>query len=237
MTAPPGRPTPLAQVLFAEGFGTRRECEALIALGEVRVAGQVARDPGAMVVADRLDLVVRGDAWQCRARAVLMLNKPAGYECSRKPSAWPSVLGLLPAQLRRRGVQTVGRLDQDTTGLLLLTDDGVLIHRWTSPRRHVAKVYEVRTADPVDGRLVVRLCSGVQLHDEPRPLRADACEATGERSLRITLVQGKYHQVKRMVAAAGNRVAALHRSRFGTLALPDDLAAGRWRWVDDPEQI
>jgi len=130
----------------------------------------------------------------------------------------------------------VGRLDQDTTGLLLLTDDGQFLHRLNSPRHHVDKVYEVRTAAPVDAAQVARLLEGVVLEDDPAPVRAAACEATGPCALRLTLREGKYHQVKRMVAAAGNHVAGLHRSRVGPLALPEDLAPGAWRWLT-PEEV
>lgn len=227
----------LRDVLFSQGFGTRRHCDALILAGEVRIAGQVCRDPGASVATDGLVFSVEGQDWPFHAKALVMLHKPAGYECSQKPSAWPSVMTLLPGPLRTRGVQAVGRLDQDTTGLLLLTDDGALIHRLTSPKKHVPKVYEAVTADPVTPGQVAQLRAGVVLHDDPLPVRATACEATGERSLRLTLTEGKYHQVKRMVAAAGNHVERLHRSRFGALALPDDLTPGQWRWLAGPEDI
>ena len=131
-----------------------------------------------------------------------------------------------------QGVQAIGRLDQDTTGLLLLTDDGQFIHKMSSPKHHVPKVYEVETARPVDEAQVRRLREGVVLDDDPMPVRAEGCESTGPQALRLTLVQGKYHQVKRMMAVVGNRVEALHRSAFGTLALPADMKAGEWRWLD-----
>jgi 16S rRNA pseudouridine516 synthase len=130
----------------------------------------------------------------------------------------------------------VGRLDQDTTGLLLLSDDGAFLHRMTSPKHHVPKVYEVTTKHPVDPRQVARLVEGVVLEDDPKPVRAAACEATAECALRLTLTEGKYHQVKRMLAAVGNRVEGLHRSRIGGLALPADLAPGQWRWLE-PEDL
>ena len=221
----------LAQVLFSQGFGTRRECAALIAAGRVEIGGQVVNDADHEVDPAGLVFAVDGRRWPYAEHALVLLHKPAGYECSQKPRHHPSVLALLPAPLRTRGVQPVGRLDEDTTGALLLTDDGALIHRLTSPKRHVAKVYDVTLKHPLDERLVQRLRDGVVLDDDPRPVRAAACEATGERTLRLTLTEGKYHQVKRMVAAAGNRVEALHRSAFGGLAL-GDLAPGQWRWVD-----
>jgi 16S rRNA pseudouridine516 synthase len=179
---------------------------------------------------------VQGIDWPYRERAVVLLHKPAGYECSQKPRHHPGVLSLLPPPLRTRGVQPVGRLDEDTTGALLLTDDGALIHRLTSPKRHVPKVYEVTTKHAVDDALVERLLGGVVLDDAPGvTVRAAACERSGAHALRLTLTEGKYHQVKRMVAAAGNRVAALHRSAFGPVVLGDDLAPGRWRWLGDDE--
>ena len=122
------------------------------------------------------------------------------------------------------------------TGLLLLTDDGALIHRLTSPKRHVAKVYEVTTVHAVTPVQIEQLRAGVVLHDDPQPVHAAACEATGDRQLRLTLTEGKYHQVKRMVAAAGNRVELLHRSAFGAVALPPDLPPGQWRWVAAAER-
>jgi 16S rRNA pseudouridine516 synthase len=145
------------------------------------------------------------------------------------------VLTLLPLPLRRRGVQPVGRLDADTTGLLLLTDDGALIHRWTHPKRHLPKVYEVTVKHPLDDAQLQALRSGVVLADDPQPVRAEAAEATGTHTLRLTITEGRYHQVKRMLAAAGNRVEALHRSGFGALVLPPDLQSGHWRWLQPAE--
>ena len=149
-----------------------------------------------------------------------------------------SIYTLLPAPLRTRpqkgpiqGVQAVGRLDQDTTGLLLLTDDGKFIHRMSSPRHHVPKVYEVTVKHALDEGQVAHLLDGVVLDDDPKPVRAAACVANGDHQLSLTLTQGKYHQVKRMLAAVGNRVEALHRSQIGQLRLPSDLAPGQWRWL------
>lgn len=228
----------LQDILYSQGFGTRRVCAGLIQQGYVKVAGQPCEDAAAQFDEAGLLFTVQGVQWPYHAKAYILLNKPAGTECSQKPSTWPSIYTLLPAPLRQRpqkgpiqGVQAVGRLDQDTTGLLLLTDDGKFIHRMSSPRHHVPKVYEVGTKHPVDDAQVAKLLAGVVLDDDPKPVRAAACDKTGENQLSLTLTEGKYHQVKRMLAAVGNRVETLHRSRIGDLELPPELAPGQWRWL------
>jgi 16S rRNA pseudouridine516 synthase len=223
-----------ADLLFTQGFGSRRECAARVAAGLLEVEGVgVVDDPERELdVTGELWFRVAGGAlWPYRERAVVVLNKPAGYECSLKPRHHASVHSLLPAPLRARGVQSIGRLDADTTGVLLFTDDGALVHRLTSPKRHVAKVYEVACKHAVDPGQIERLRAGVVLHDDDETVRAAACEATGERTLRLTLTEGKYHQVKRMIAAIGNRVEGLERSAFGPVRV-EGLAPGAWAWVD-----
>ena len=230
----------LQDILFSQGFGTRRVCTGLVQQGYVMVSAASCADPAMEFVADGLQFSVQGTAWEYHEKAYLMLHKPAGYECSQKPSTYPSIYTLLPAPIRQRGggaaagVQAVGRLDQDTTGLLLLSDDGKFIHRMSSPRHHVPKVYQVRAKHPVDALQIAKLLAGVVLDDDPTPVRAAACKQTGESQLSLTLTEGKYHQVKRMIAAVGNRVedvGGLHRSRIGSLALPADLKLGEWRWL------
>ncbi|MGK6310383.1 pseudouridine synthase [Variovorax sp. DT-64] len=233
----------IEEILYTQGFGTRRVCAGLVQQGFVQVEGAAVTDPGAEFEVQGLRFTVQGSAWEYHEKAYLMLHKPAGTECSQKPSTYPSIYTLLPAPLRQRpnkgavqGVQAIGRLDQDTTGLLLLTDDGQFIHRMGSPKHHVPKVYEVGTKHPVDPGQLERLLAGVVLDDDPKPVRAAACEATGPLQLRLTLTEGKYHQVKRMLAAVGSRVETLHRSRIGPLELPQDLAPGQWRWLE-PDQV
>ena len=230
----------LHNILFSQGFGTRRVCAGLVQQGLVSVAEQQVTDPFAEFDPLGLSFTVQGVLWHCFEKAYLMLHKPAGYECSQKPSTYPSIYTLIPAPIRQRGggaaagVQAVGRLDQDTTGLLLLSDDGKFIHRMSSPKHHVPKVYEVLAKHAVDSAQISKLLAGVVLDDDPKPVRAAACQQTGERQLSLTLTEGKYHQVKRMISAVGNRVedtAGLHRSRIGELALPADLKPGSWRWL------
>jgi 16S rRNA pseudouridine516 synthase len=243
----------LQDILYSQGFGTRRVCAGLIQQGFVHVYD--SNDPPVLVKctqaatefeASGLRFQVQGADWPYAEKAYVLLNKPSGTECSQKPSTYPSIYTLLPSPLRLRpqkgavqGVQAVGRLDQDTTGMLLLTDDGQFIHRMSSPRHHVPKVYEVTVKHPLDDRQINQLLSGVVLDDDPKPVRAAACVAVSEFHLRLTLTEGKYHQVKRMVAAVSNRVDALHRSQIGGLRLPDDLAPGQWRWLgaDDLARI
>jgi 16S rRNA pseudouridine516 synthase len=130
----------------------------------------------------------------------------------------------------------VGRLDHDTTGLLLLSDDGAFIHAQSSPKRHVPKLYVATTHDPVTAGLVERLLAGVQLHDEPAPLAAQSCRALDEHRLEIVLEQGKYHQVKRMLAAAGNHCSALERVAIGGLTLASlGLKEGEWCYLNEEQ--
>jgi 16S rRNA pseudouridine516 synthase len=235
------KPTPrkltLDRILQSQGFGTRRECQALIRSGEVAVGGSVATHFDEPLDPRGLAFSVRGEAFDYHEHLYLALNKPAGYECSRKPSHHPGVLSLLPRQFALRETQPVGRLDYDTTGLLLLSDDGAFIHAHTSPKRQVPKIYVALTRDPVTPALVGKLLGGVQLEDEPAPLAAKSCRQLDDHRLEIVLEQGKYHQVKRMLAAAGNHCAALDRIAIGRLRLAGlGLAEGGWCHLDPAQR-
>ncbi|KND61983.1 Ribosomal small subunit pseudouridine synthase A [Candidatus Burkholderia verschuerenii] len=222
----------LETLLFSQGFGSRRQCRGIVAEGRVRIGGIVRDDPHADVdIAAPLDFDVDGRTWTYREKAYLALNKPPGYECSRDPQHHLSVFHL-PPPLVERGVQAVGRLDQDTTGLLLLSDDGAFVHAFTSPKRKVPKVYLATLKHPLDDAQLAKLRDGVLLHGESKPSAALGAERRDTHLLELTVLEGKYHQVKRMVAAAGNRVEKLHRKRVGGYALPDTLAEGAWRWLD-----
>ena len=221
----------LERLLQKHGFGTRKGCRGLIRDERVAVNGQICDDPFADIPTADLVFSVDGVDWPYAEFASLMLNKPAGYECSRKPQHHPSVLELLPRPLRERDVQPIGRLDEDTTGLLLITDDGQLNHQLSSAKRKVPKIYLATTKHPLDQAQIDQLLAGVLLNDEPEPIAAAGAEIVGDHLLRLTVTEGKYHQVKRMVAAAGNRVEALHREALGGLVLPADLKPGEWRWL------
>lgn len=223
----------LDRILQRQGFGTRRECRALVRLERVTVRGSMIDDPFADIDTTDLDFTVDDAAWHYHEQSYVLLHKPAGYECSQKPKHHPAVFALLPPPLIARAIQCVGRLDEDTTGLLLLTDDGQLIHKLTSPKHGVLKRYVATVKHTIDDALLQSLRGGVALNDAPDvSVAAHAVEALDEHRLAITIGEGKYHQVKRMVAAAGNRVEALHRAAVGRLELPADLAPGEWRWFD-----
>jgi 16S rRNA pseudouridine516 synthase len=223
------------RLLQSQGMGTRRECRFLITQGRVRVEGHVCSEPDADMRPEGLLFEVDGTPWQYREKVYVMLNKRPGTECSRQPKHYPGVLRDLPPPLFARGVQPVGRLDADTTGLLLLTDDGAFIHKITSPKHKVPKVYRVCTHDPVTPSALETLCAGVVLDDSPEPVRAQAAHAIDEKIIELTLGEGKYHQVKRMLAATGNHVVALSRIAIGGLSLPADWPPGQWRFLEEDD--
>ena len=244
----------LQDILYSQGFGTRRVCAGLVQQGRVELysrddasaAPEKCTDSTADLDPEGLRYRVQGVDWEYHAKGYIVLNKPAGTECSQKPSTYPSIYTLLPPPLRQRpcksaiqGLQAVGRLDQDTTGMLLLSDDGQFIHRMSSPKKHVPKVYRVTAKHPVTQEMVDQLLAGVVLDDDPKPVKAAACVLVDSHVLDLTLTEGKYHQVKRMLAAVGNRVEGLHRARMGSLDLPEDLAPGQWRWLtaEDMEKL
>ena len=222
----------LERIIHSQGFGSRKECRALIRAGMVSIDDEPVLDPKQDFATESLNFEVDGERWHYREQAHLMMNKPPGYECSRQPQCHPSIYALLPWPVVQRGVQSVGRLDQDSSGLLLFSDDGQFIHQWSSGKKRTPKVYEIVLKHAVEQDFADRLVAGVELHDEPAPIAAAACELVGPTTLRLTICEGKYHQVKRMVGAAGNRVEALHRSRVGGLELPTGLAPGQWRWLE-----
>ncbi|MEN9902000.1 MAG: hypothetical protein RL651_664 [Pseudomonadota bacterium] len=232
------KPLSIERILQNQGFGARKLCRILVRNGSVVVNGSVCEDPDEVFATEGLTLEVEGveGVWPFCDKAYVLLNKPEGYECSRAPKHHPSVLALLPDPLRARDVQPVGRLDVETTGLLLLTDDGQCIHVLTSPKHAVPKVYRATLAEAADQSLCDKLLAGVLLKDEEETIAADACRLLDPRVLEMTITQGKYHQVRRMIAAAGNHVNALQRTAVGELDLPEDLAPGEWQWLD-PERM
>ena len=224
----------LDRILQSQGFGTRKWCAELILEGNITVNGVAVTDHNLTFETANLHFELFGEEWIYRDHVYIALNKPANYECSRKPSHHPGVLSLLPEQFTLRDVQPVGRLDHDTTGLLLMSDNGAFIHAQSSPKRHLPKVYIATTQYPISPELVTKLLSGVKLHDEPTPLAAVTCRMIDTHQLEIVLEQGKYHQVKRMLVAAGNHCTALRRTEIGGLKLEAlNLAEGEWCYLNE----
>lgn len=228
-----GQPVKLQRLLANLGYGSRKQVLGLFRAGRVTDAGGEVlyaddRTPHAQV---RLD----GEPLDPAPGLVLMLHKPPGVTCSHQ-DAGRLVYDLLPARFRLRSpaLSTVGRLDRDTSGLLLLTDDGQLLHRIVSPKSRLAKVYEATLAQPLRGDEADAFAAGTLMLDgDAAPLLPAALEPLSPVRVRLTLHEGRYHQVRRMFAAVGNHVLALHRSRIGGLTLEDPapagLAEGEWR--------
>ncbi|WP_274584673.1 16S rRNA pseudouridine(516) synthase [Neisseria leonii] len=220
----------LIKYLQAQGLGSRKTCQWLIDRGLVSINGQTAGHARAEIAPDSVhELRINGEAFTVVPRPYfyILLNKPAGYETSHKPRDYPSVFSLFPDHMRNIDMQAVGRLDADTTGVLLITNDGQFNHRLTSPKHKVAKRYRATLKHPADSSLCDTLCSGVLLHDDNETVAAAAAGLADEHTLILTITEGRYHQVKRMVAAAGNRVEQLHRLDFGGWQA-DHLPAGGW---------
>ncbi|MFZ5656032.1 MAG: pseudouridine synthase [Pseudomonadota bacterium] len=216
------------------GYGSRRQVQQMFREGRITDAtGEVLY---ADDVRDLRDVRLDGEPLDPPPGLVLMLHKPVGVTCSTK-DAGRLVYDLLPPRFRLRDpmVSTVGRLDRDTSGLLLMTDDGALLHRIISPRQHVPKVYEARLARDLRGDEAAIFASGtLMLESETTPLAPAALDVIDARHARLTITEGRYHQVRRMFAAVGNHVEALHRSHVGGLGL-GDLEPGRWRALDAAE--
>jgi 16S rRNA pseudouridine516 synthase len=226
----------LDRLLSNMGYGSRREVQALVRAGRVTLDGEAVADADMRLTVTQ-DLAgrmrVNGARLDPPPGMALMLHKPLGVTCSHKESG-PLVYDLLPGRWRARdpAVSTVGRLDKETSGLLLLTDDGALLHRIISPKANVAKVYEATLARDLEGHEGELFASGtLMLESETTPLAPARLEVLAPRRARLVVTEGRYHQVRRMFAATGNHVEALERVAIGQLAL-DGLAPGQWRALD-----
>ena len=235
--------TPTARIdklLSSLGYGSRAEMARLARAGGVMLDGAEVADVSKRIpVTPELParMQVDGEPLDPPHGLVLMLHKPVGMTCSHKEDG-PLVYDVLPDRWRRRdpAISTIGRLDKDTSGLLLMTDDGDLLHRVISPKKNVAKVYRAALARPLNGSETALFASGeLLLEGDDRPLKPAGLEVLSPTEARVSVTDGRYHMVRRMFAAVGNHVEALHRERLGGLALPDDLAPGQWRLLDDGE--
>jgi 16S rRNA pseudouridine516 synthase len=227
----------LERILHKQGFGSRKLCRIMIINEEITVNGVMCDDPEAEFSLENLSFTVKGKQWDYKEKSYLIMHKPANYECSHKTQHHPTLYSLLPFPLVERGVQCIGRLDEDTTGLILISDDGQFIHKMSSPKHKVPKIYEVTCKHPVSQANIHALLGGVILVDETETIAALDVKQISENVIHMTLAEGKYHQVKRMVAAIANRVEGLKRIQIGELKLPDDLAVGEWRWLSADDMI
>lgn len=234
------KPVRLDRLLGGMGYGSRQEIAKLAKVGGIMLDGRDLTDASQRIaptpdLPDRM--TIDGRPVDPPPGLVILLNKPLGMTCSHKEDG-ALVYDVLPSRWRRRdpAISTVGRLDKQTSGLLLLTDDGDLLHRIISPRRHVAKVYRATLARPLEGHEAALFAEGtLTLEGEDKPLAPASLDVISPTEARLTVHEGRYHQVRRMFAAAGNHVEALHRERVGALTIPADLAPGDWRLLAPAE--
>lgn len=230
----------LDRFLGSLGYGSRRDIDQLARLGAITLDDRDLTDASARIAVTPdlpARMTVDGEPVDPPQGVVILLNKPLGMTCSHKENG-PLVYDVLPTRWRRRdpAISTVGRLDKETSGLLLMTDDGDLLHRIISPKRHVAKVYRATLARPLNGTEGMLFASGqLFLEGDDKPLKPAELEVISSTEARLTVTEGRYHMVRRMFAAAGNHVEALHRERLGGLSIPDDLAPGQWRLLGPAE--
>ena len=224
----------LDKLIAASGLASRSEAKNLIRLGRVLVNGAPASSPEQKVEPESAEVLLDGVPVCCAKYRYFMLNKPAGVLSAVEDARQETVLSLLPRELQRIGLAPVGRLDKDTTGLLLLTNDGDMAHRIISPKHHVEKEYLACVeCEPVSGAEEA-FEKGLVLADGTKCLPA-RLERAGAGRVLVTVCEGKFHQVKRMLACCGAPVTALHRLRIGALRLPDTLPVGAWRELDANE--
>lgn len=212
---------------------SRSDARKVLRSGEITVNG-VTISKASHVIEDGDQVEWEGEPLSLIGLRYIMLNKPAGYECSIKNSVYPSVMELIDIEKRER-LHTVGRLDVDTTGLILITDDGQWTHRIISPKHQCDKVYVATLAEalPDDAEAIFK--AGVLLKGEDKPTLPAVLERIDERTARLTIQEGRYHQVKRMFASLGNLVLSLHRERIGPIALDDSLELGESRFLTPKE--
>jgi len=235
--------TPTSRVdklLSSMGYGSRSEMVRMAKAGGIILDGAELPDASKRIPVTK-DLPTRmqidGEPLDPVVGMVILLNKPLGMTCSHK-EAGALVYDILPQRWKRRdpAISTIGRLDKQTTGLLLLTDDGDLLHRVISPRRHVKKTYRAKLARPLEGNEGELFASGqLMLEGEDKPLAPAELEVVSDTEALLSVTEGRYHQVRRMFAATGNHVEDLHRERLGGLTLPEDLAPGEWKLLSDDE--
>ena len=212
---------------------SRVDAKKALHRGDVTCNGEVVKKPGTKVT-DVCEVRLEGKLLKVRGPRFIMLNKPANMLCSNVDEEYPSVLRMLNIE-KIDALHIAGRLDADTTGLVLITDDGQWSHKITSPKKECGKRYRVQLADPVDNTLVATFAKGLQLRNEKGLTKPAVLEIISATEVLLTIVEGKYHQVKRMFAVVGNKVIGLHREQVGSITLDKNLKPGEWRYLTEEE--
>lgn len=230
----------LDRLLSNLGYGPRRQIQSHIRKGKFVLNGRAISDPSEKIEVSKdalTNATYEGEPLEHLAPMVIKLHKPAGYVCAHHDEDGLSIFHLLPERFRLRTptLTTVGRLDKDTTGLILCSDGGDIIHALTHPKNHIEKEYHVTLADPLSGEEVDIFASGtLMLRSEDKPLLPATLKQIDAKTCSLILHEGRYHQVKRMFAALGNKVESLHRTRVGALTL-DGLEEGAWEYLSEEE--
>ena len=224
----------LERLLAGIGFGSRKEARALVRMGVVELNGEVQEDPFVEFKERPATITVNGEEVTTQEKLYVMLHKPLDVECSHNARDHRSVFELLPDRFTAMGIQTVGRLDADSEGLLLLSNQGDFIHKVESPKKGYLKKYRVTLARPFTEEQKAELLGGVMLKGERRPVLAREIAVDGD-SVVISIGEGLYHQVRRMFAAVGNHVETLKRDAIGPVLLDETLGKGGWRFLTDDE--
>lgn len=223
------------RLLARLGFGSRKECRALVRSGLVEISGRAVEDPFEELAEKPETIAVNGENVSTREELYVMMNKPCGLECSHKPRDHESVFEKFPVRMLEMGLNCVGRLDADSHGLLLFSNQGQFIHRVESPKKGMLKTYVAKLARPITDAQIRLLKEGVQLKGEKKPFVARALEKISEKDVRISIAEGVYHEVRRMFAAVSNHVEDLERVSIGNVTLDPLLELGSWRFLSAEE--
>lgn len=227
----------LDKLICSQGAYTRKEAQQMIKDGQVKVDGITVRDRGFHIDADESEVLINGALFKVERFVYLMLNKPKGVVSATNDRSVKTVIDLVPDDLKRRNLFPAGRLDITTTGFVLITDDGDFAHRILSPKNHIEKTYEARLAEPISDEQMQFVADGITLGDGTKclPAKLRRLEDGANPLIEIRICEGKYHQIKRMFAAAGNGVIELKRTKMGKLQLDPDLSEGECRKLTEDE--
>ena len=225
----------LDKYLVAAGCCSRTEAKKIVRAGGVSVNGRVPKSSDEKIDPTRDEVIFCGKKVVYREFTYIMLNKPEGYVSATEDNREKTVLDLLPDEVNKSGLFPCGRLDKNTLGLMLITDDGDLAHQLLSPKKHVSKVYGFECREPLSDDDAKRLCAGVDIGEDHITKPAKIALDDGRTSGRITIDEGKYHQIKRMFEAVDNKITYLERLEFGALKLDGSLERGQWRYLTDAE--